>query len=395
MRFPTMTTESSQEVHSRGRTAGVRGPAWAFRYRVPFINVRLMILFIFAFAGVAGRAPGDVVHTSDGSRLVGTIQHLGSGRLVIDTKIAGRIELDATMITAIAIDSELTVEFDTGDRLIGTIAVADDQASSVMRTALGDIAIEPARIAMIWAVGEDSPRIIALRADFERQRVALIPKWSFSLEAGGTASEGNTDTLEAHGRIDVKRVTETDLLNFYLAAKYYEQNDLRSTNEYRGGFRYETSVTDRWYWYARMELEFDEFEDLDLRATVAAGAGRYWMKQPDHEFKTSLGLGYRHESYNSGRVNDDAVLDFGLNYRRDLAPWVHFTHALTYSPAFQDIDDYRLDLDTALLFPFSDPRFKLKLGVTNEYNSRPQSGFDRLDTTYYASLVVELRDPPQ
>ncbi len=335
---------------------------------------------------------GDAVFTSDGSKIVGTIERMGGEKLVIVSSIAGRLEIDTSKITAVAIDNQLNVEFKSGDRLVGTLDVSADQSTSVMRSALGEVPVEPKQIASIWPVGGESPTELSLRKEVDQAKVALTPKWSVTLEAGGSSTEGNTETLEARGRVDITRKTDNDLLNFYLAAKYYDQNDIRSTNEYRGGIRYENAISERWYWYTRVELEFDEFENLDVRSTAAAGAGYYWIKRPDHELKNAVGLGYRHESYSNGVSDDQAVLDFSLNYRLDVAPWLQFTHATVYSPDFQDTADYRLDFDTALQLPLEDGRFKLKLGVNHEYNSRPQPGLERLDTTYYANLVFQLKD---
>ena len=51
---------------------------------------------------------------------------------------------------------------------------------------------------------------------------------------------------------------------------------------------------------------------------------------------------------------------------------------------------YRLDLDTAFLLPFRNEVWALKLGVRNAYNSRPASGSDRLDNTFYANVRMDL-----
>ena len=104
-------------------------------------------------------------------------------------------------------------------------------------------------------------------------------------------------------------------------------------------------------------------------------------------------MGYRHEAYDTGRIDDQAIIDLGLDYRLELAPWVQFTQSTTHSPDFEEFGNYRLDADTALVFPFKDPRVKLKVGMSHEYNSRPQSGFERLDTTYYANVILELKRP--
>ncbi len=336
---------------------------------------------------------GDAVYTSDGSKIVGRIERLSGGKLVIVTQIAGKLEIDADMITAFAVDEPLTVSFESGDRLVGTIDVSADHSTSVLHSALGDLTVTPSEIAAIWPVGGDSPEVVAVKAETDATRKALTPVWTATLEAGGSSREGNTETLVGRGRLDIKRKTEKDLLHFYLEGRYSDDDDVRTVNEYLGGVKFENAMTDRWYWYTRMEMEFDEFEDLDLRATAAAGVGYFWLKKEAHELKTRLGLGYRHEAYDTGRTDDQAMIDLGLDYRFDLAPWVQFTQSTTYSPDFEEFDDYRLNADTALVFPFKDPRVKLKLGLSHKYNSRPVSGLERLDTTYYANVVLELKDP--
>ena len=125
-------------------------------------------------------------------------------------------------------------------------------------------------------------------------------------------------------------------------------------------------------------------------------SSRIWTcarpSRPEHEFKNRAGIGYRHESYANGDTSDEAVLDLGLDYRLDIAPWVQFTNSTTYNPDFEEFDDYRLDCDTAWLFPLKSNIFKLNAGMPNEYNSRPQRGLGRLDNTYYANLLLELKD---
>ncbi len=352
-------------------------------------HLHAVIIGVVLLASASARA--DVVTTSDGSRIVGTVERIADGKLVIQTEIAGRLEIDASKVTGISTDRPVNVAVSSGDMLVGPIDASPEAGTSVVRSKLGDISISPSNVTMLWPEGTENPKIVAIRKEANAEIEAAKPHWSATLEAGASSTDGNTDTLVGHGRFDAKRTSKDDLLHFYLAGKYAEQDDSRTTNEYFGGIRYENMITERWYWYARTELEFDEFEDIDLRATATAGAGHYWLKQPEHELKTSAGAGYRHEAYDGGRTEDDFVLDLGLDYRVDLAPWAQFTHSTVYSPDVEDFDNYRLRLDTALLVPFKDERWAWKIGMRNEYNSRPQRGFDRLDNMYYTSIVLSLK----
>lgn len=356
-------------------------------------RTRSWLAIVVLLLAPAGAVLADVVHTSDGSKLVGKITHWSGDKLVIETTIAGTLELDGSLVVGVETDEPVVVQFTSGDRLIGRVELADDGKSSVVHAAIGEITVTTEEIAAVWQPGADSPEVIAVKEQAEETRKALTPTWTVALQAGGSRREGNTDKRDARGRLDIIRKTKKDLLTFYLAASYSEEDDTRSENEYLGGIMYENKFTDRWYWYSRLDMEFDEFENLDLRSTAAAGVGYYWLDKPEHMFKTRLGLGYRHEAFTDNVTNDVAIIDLGYNYRLDIAPWVQFTQGFTYSPDFEEFDDYRLDIDTALLFPLKNDNLKLKLGIRNEYNSMPQPGIDRLDNTYYINLVLQLVDP--
>lgn len=333
----------------------------------------------------------DVIVTADGSRLVGKIETMSGDKLVIVTQIAGKLEIDPKLIVSVATDDPVNVQFESGDRLVGNVSESPEPGKSIMNTAIGEVVVPTEAITALWMPGADSPEVVAIKAEEEKLRLALTPQWTLTIEAGGSRSEGNTDSKNARGRIDLRRKTAQDLLQFYLAAEYGEQNKRRNRNEYLGGVNYEYMLSERWYWYARLGLEYDEFENIDIRATASTGAGYYWLKKPEHEFKTRAGIGYRHETYSTGGSQDDAILDLGWDYRVDVKSWMQFTQSTTYSPAWDDFGDYRLVADTGLIFPLKSDYMKLKLGFKKDYNSQPPPGVDRLDSTYYANIVVELK----
>ncbi|MEE9294218.1 MAG: DUF481 domain-containing protein [Phycisphaerae bacterium] len=295
-------------------------------------------VLLLTYTAVAG---ADVVVTTDGSRINGTIIQLTDGQLTIETQFAGTLEIPADNITA-----------------------------------------------MQYA---EQPEVATVDQREEQSHASSRVEWTAVMEAGLLRTEGNTDTAEARGRLDVARKTEEDLLQLFASADFAEKDGERTRNEYKGGAHYERIINEHWFWYTRFDLEHDEFERLDLRSEITAGAGHYFLKRADHELKARAGLGYRYESFDTDDRTDDVVVDFGLDYRVDLAPWLQFRHSTSFLPNIERINDYRLDFDTALILPLQKEALKLKLGVRNEYNSTPQSGVDRLDNTYYANLMFKLK----
>ncbi|MFH1749015.1 MAG: DUF481 domain-containing protein [Planctomycetota bacterium] len=355
--------------------------------------MKLMIVILGLLLVTPGTA--DVVTLTDGSRLLGQVERLGEGKLVLVTKFAGTLEIDAAMIASIQTDQPVNVGMDSGDRLVGPVEWKHEIDRAVVRTEMGGVPVNVSRITDIWPRDGKSPEVIAMEAQVAKAREeaeAARGKWSATLEAGLLCKEGNTDVFNARGRAELRRQSSDDLLKFYVSGEYAEENDERNTSEVKGGAYYEYLFTPRWFAYGRMDLEYDEFENLDFRFSSAVGAGYYWIKKPEHELKTRAGIGYLHESYMDGITRDAAQAEVGLDYRVDIAPWVQFVHGTIWYPTFDSLQDYRLVSDSALLFPLGGSDvWKLKLGALFEYDSIPNPGYERLDQTYYANILLDIK----
>jgi putative salt-induced outer membrane protein YdiY len=335
-------------------------------------------------------ARADVVTLTDGSRLVGQVERLSGGKLKLVTEFAGALEIDAAKIESLTTEGKINVKLPSGDRLVGPV-IGQKGDRSTIQTAVGDVDVQIAEADAIWPEGALSPEEIAAQEEID----ARVGKWSFTAEAGITNREGNTDRLDAMGAMVLQRKSSKDLLQFYLNGQYGEQNGIRNVAEVIGGIFYENNITDRFYWFVRNEAEYDEFESLDLRYTLTTGPGYYWIREPDHELKTHLGLGYLHESYRDppGGSRDTAQAEVGLSYFVDLTEWMRFAHMTTWYPTFESLNDYRLISDTHVLMPLgTSDMWKFKIGAQYEYDPIPQPGRVSLDELYYANIVLELKE---
>ena len=353
------------------------------------------VVVFFALWAASVAACADVVTLSDGSRLLGTIERMADGKLKLITQYAGTIEIDASMVRSVETDEPVNVGMSSGDRLVGPVRWQPEIDRAVVETEMGGVPINADRVEAIWPKDGKSPEALALEAQIakvQEEAEAARAKWSATFEAGLFYTDGNKEVFRVMGRAEARRKSADDLLKFYVAGEYSEEDKQRSTNEVKGGAYYEYMFTERWFGYGRMDLEYDEFENLDLRFSTALGAGYYWLKKPDHELKTRAGIGYLHESYMDGVTTNAAQAEVGLDYRLDIAPWVQFLHSTMWYPTLEALRDYRLVSDTAFLFPLGGSDvWKLKLGALYEYDSIPNPGFERLDQTYYANILLEVK----
>jgi putative salt-induced outer membrane protein YdiY len=343
----------------------------------------VLTLFVILFVATV-RA--DVVTMTDGSQLVGKIKSLANGKLVLETSFAGDLEIDFGKVASLETDQAMNVATSSGNQLVGPVTRSGD--GLVVNTEHAPVPVNTTDLTTVWKEGEKSPDMLALEAAIAARQEAL---WSATVEIGGTMREGNTDKTEIRGMFELRRKTEDDLLKFYAWGKYANEDDRRNEAELVGGIDYEHNLTERFTWYTGIELEYDEFENIDLRTTVKAGVGYYWFKEETVDLRTRVGLGYLHESFTDGTNDDRGFTDLGLAVRWDIAEWVRFTHDASYRPGWDDVGDYRLRFDTGVAIPLgSSQAWKFKIGMLNEYDSRPAPGVERLDNTYYSSIVVEI-----
>lgn len=352
------------------------------QWRTPVVG-----LLVAISGAVAAKA--DVVTLKNGSRLVGTVERLADGKLTLVTDFAGNLEIDTTMIESLDTDGTINMRLQSGDRLVGPI-VADVPERATVQTAVGDVNVDVQMVEAIWPEGSPGPEEIAAQEKIDAARA----KWKFTGEVGLTNQQGNTDSFDGNARLVLSRKTDKELLDFYFYGRYGEVSSVRNTAEAIGGIYYENNITRDFFWFVRNEAEYDEFESIDLRYTLTTGPGYYLIHKDDHELKTRAGIGFLHESYRDppGGSEDRWQAEVGLDYFVDLTEWLRFGTNNTWWPTFDGINDYRLRSDNYVMLPLgTSDMWKLKLGALYQYNAMPQEGRENLDETYYANILLELK----
>ena len=85
-----------------------------------------------------------------------------------------------------------------------------------------------------------------------------------------------------------------------------------------------------------------------------------------------------------------AGLDVGFSHSLQLAD-SSIINRLSFVPSFNDFANFRLTHESFYERPFISPTWKLRLGVSNDYNSKPGKGVDKMDTAYFTRLVLNWR----
>lgn len=353
-------------------------------------------------AALAALTSADTVVLKDGSTLIGQIRRLSEGKLEVETGFAGTLQIDMAQVERLESDQQLNIGFKSGDRVRGVLsygAMAAGGGSTTVNTALGALPVDVGQVETIWPDGERSPEQLAAEmqlantvAELKKEVERTQAKWNLQVEFGANYADGNTELLNLRGRVAATRTSEKERLLLFLQGSYAEQDKIRNQSEILAGGEYRYNFTPRLFGYAETTFEYDEFENLALRATVSGGPGYYFWKRDDHWLSGQLGAGYQHETYLNDVTTDKGILNVGLDYFVQINKYLQFTSSNRYYPSFDGLNDYRLWLDQAIVVPISaDELWKLKFGALFEYDSIPLPGFERLDHTYYANLVLDVK----
>lgn len=216
----------------------------------------------------------------------------------------------------------------------------------------------------------------------------FFDNWTGSVAAGITGSSGNTERFNFRTSLNLNRETE-DMITA-LEAVYSYANDDGTETENRARFlaRNDYLFNDSpWRLFVLGTVEYDEFQNWDLRYTGIVGVGYEFVKNDRTTVLGRAGLG---GTYEQGGSNEEFTPEglLGVDVSHQLTERSKITATAEYYPSFDDLADFRL-IGRAAYEVLVDPELNLtlRLGVENRYDSDPGAGFKRNDIDYFATLV--------
>lgn len=328
---------------------------------------------------VSTAAWADTVVTRNNATLIGRIQTITADKVVMDTTYAGTIEIDAVEIARLEADDPLTAKLADGTLLTGTTRIGEDGFVEVSNNAL-DVRSPRSNLLAAWSPGVTAPRA----AEIDEGH------WIYSLAGDVTGKQGNSEEFGTSLRAQAALTSFDDELSFFTSVDKATRDGLETSDEMKLGSSYTAYNGDPWGWYVRSELERDDFEDIDIRATVNGGLSYRAFNTPNRILELKAGLGYRHESFEDGTINNSPTVNFGLDHFRLFTPWLEMTNSLTWAPAIDSFTDFLLEHDSGISMPIANTSWRLRLGLENAYQNEPAAGRKKLDTTYYMRALLNF-----
>ena len=329
----------------------------------------------------ASLAQADKIWLTDGSVLVGQVQQVYEGKATILTDFAGAITVDQAKITNIETALPLHGVLNSNERMSGKVTPGEAGQVKVEGLA-APIALN--NVKALWMTGMPDPTIPPPPPG----RV-----WSGEAYVDIAGKTGNTEKFTGGAGVKGIMTGPEDRLMLYANGVYARENSVTNEKEYRVGADYERMIANtNNSWFAKVEFEKDDFSGFKLRTNAVAGYGYFFFKEPDTQLRFRIGASYTRKEYDSGDSDSAYGLDLNLHYERLIDEWGKLVSDLTYTPAFNNVDDYRLYHESALDIPLlmSKP-ISLRLGIANEYNNLVAEGAERLDPMYFAKLVYKWK----
>jgi hypothetical protein len=324
------------------------------------------------------RAAADVVVTTNGARIIGKITLISDGTVAISTEYAGDLKVKQSLVASIETDRPVAVRLASGDRVIGTVTT-DEQGRLKIAGSNGDTYATMQQIAASWAAGEEDPQVVAQRR-----------KWSY---VAGVDINGETGTNNQLGTNFMFRATlkgPADDLQLYTNYNRQVSNGEKSVDRFKAGVDYADNFSDGMSWYVRDEAGYDHVMEITLFDIAAAGFGYDIIKSSVQTLTGRAGFSYRQFEY-AAEAGTPALKAVGgdaeLQYSRKLNK-SELSDKITYLPDFQDTANYILTHDFNFAIPITASLWKLALGVTNTYNSKPVAGVSKIETLYYTRLQL-------
>lgn len=334
------------------------------------INISTLVL-------IGSLASADVVRTTDGAQLTGTITLIDKGIIHLDTAYAGTLKIKQDQVESFQSDEPRVLRLDSGTVMAVSIEGGSDGTIRI-QSEDGVLETSTAKVAAAWAPGSVDPEI-------ERN----TRKWRYNASFDLTGKSGNTDKYRIGSSLRAELKGPNDTLAFFFEYEQAEENDNKTEDNIAGGASYESFFSEILGWYVRTELESDRIEDVKLRSSSAAGLSYRLINKEHQTLIARTGIGYRYTAYDSEDRNDDssATLDFGLSHMYQFSNKFKMKNDLTYSPAIDDFRNYRVVHDSGLEIPVgSGDNWKVRMGIKNDYDSNT-SADEKLDTSYYTRMI--------
>ncbi len=342
-----------------------------------FIIICVAIVFTCTVAA-------DRVVLKNGDRITGQLKRLEQGVLHVEY-FKNTIQIPWEEVGEIESAERLHLTLKDGQTIVGSIRPSQ-RGLTVSTTETGAVEIALQSVDTIRSPEAQSAYV----AEIERLRnPGLLDLWSGFLDTGLAMTQGNAESTTLNLTLSTARTSPRDKISVNLTSLYARNNttgiSLTTANTIRGGFRYDVNVSPRLFGFGFTDLEFDEFQGLDLRFVPGGGLGFHWVKTDQTRFDVFGGGSLNREFYTGDIDRTSGEIVIGEELFHQLLSVSHLEHKLVFFPNVSDTGEYRISMDNALVTKLS-RWLSWQLSLSDRLNSNPIPGKKKNDVLFTTGL---------
>ena len=333
---------------------------------------------LLAVCAVFSCASADQVSLRNGDRLSGRIVKSDRESMTMKTEFLGDVTIQWAAIEEITSDQQLFVTSAGGQVLVGVVSTRGDDFM-VRISSSSTVPVTKTLVESVRSAEEQA----SYEAELERLRdPGLLDFWSGSIDAGFSFAKGNADTSTFATSLRTERRTPRDKITVY-ANSLFAQNSTTgesetTANAIRGGTRYDIDLNGRLFTFGFIDLEFDEFQNLDLRNVLGGGIGWHIKTTDRITFDFFSGSSFNQEFFSAGlaRRSGEAVLGEELTYKFSESASV--SERLAFFPNLSESGEYRAQFDASLSTQLRD-WLAWHITLSDRFSSNPIPGIKKND----------------
>ena len=315
----------------------------------------------------------DQVGLKNGDRLTGSIVTSDGKNLVFKAEFAGTVTIPWDAVASITAPGPVYIGLKDGQTIVGAVATSDSQFS-VTTQAAGVVTAAKDSVQFIRSKEEQA----AYDAQIDRYRnPRLIDLWTGNLDLGYAGTAGNAQTQSFSVSANANRATSRDKIGVYYTSLFANNkvsgDRVTTANFKRGGISYDLNVFKKMFVFGSVDLETDEFQNLDLRFVPAGGIGYHVVSTENTQFDLKFGAAGNREFFSTGLDRTSAEMLAGEELVHKFTKTTSIQERLIFFPNLSDTGEYRMNFDTTLATAIR-KWLSWQLTVSDRYITNPVPG---------------------
>lgn len=334
----------------------------------------LITLSCLLIGGMNLTVRADTVALKNGDRISGQIIKSDNKKITIKSDFMGTVEITWEAVDTLASTEAIYLTLTDNQTVVGKVSGSGGQYEVETRET-GTVKVAKTSIVAVRNAKEYN----AWKAEIDRlKNPGLLDLWAGALDLGLSLARGNAEANTFTLAANAERSTSRDKITVYATAlrasarKRTETEFAPVANAIRGGGRYDVNLTARSFVFGYSDLEFDEFQNLDLRLALGGGAGYKAIKNERTTFDVFGGGGYTKEYFAAGtplsRSRGEVLV--GEELKHKLSTRSSLRERLVFYPNISQRGQYRMQFDTSLSTSLN-RWLAWQLTYSNRYLSNP------------------------